>query len=125
MSMLSLAKRNGHRMKTTYIDPLIPLDETRDETLTRLSANIGTLTGLMDNSERMGHYALAALFDRARDAKVAQSEGIIARVTAGNAWSRRMTGGSSSCAILPASGGVPLPPRRKAARSPVPLALTP
>ena len=42
-------------MKTTYVDPLIPLDETSAETLTRLSANIGTLTALMDDAQRSGH----------------------------------------------------------------------
>ena len=69
-------------MKTPYVDPLIPLHETRDETLTRLSANIGTLTGLMDNAERMDHDTLAAMFNRSRDAKVAQAEEIIAQVAA-------------------------------------------
>ena len=70
-------------MKTTYIDPLIPLNETSDETLTRLSANISTLTGLMNDAERLGHYSLAAMFNRARDAKVAQAGKVIARMTAG------------------------------------------
>ena len=69
-------------MKTPYVDPLIPPHETNEETLTRLSANIGTLTGLMNDSERVGDYYLATMFNRTRDAKVAQAEEIIARVTA-------------------------------------------
>lgn len=68
-------------MKTTYLDPLIPLHETSEETLTRLSANIGTLTGLMNDAERIGDYYLATMFNRTRDAKVAQAEGIIALVS--------------------------------------------
>ena len=124
MSMVSLAKQNGGSMKTTYIDPLIPLNETSEETLTRLSANIETLTGLMNDAERVGDYYLAAMFNRARDAKVAQAEGIVAPVTAGGAEladDRRF-----QLVRDPASvDGVPLLPRRKSVRSPVQLALAP
>ena len=70
-------------MKTTYIDPLIPLNESSEEMLTRLSANIGVLTGLMDDAERVGHHSLATMFIRARDAKVEQAEEVIAMVKAG------------------------------------------
>ena len=110
-------------MKTTYIDPLIPLNETSEETLTRLSANIGTLTGLMNDAERMGHYYLAAMFNRARDAKVAQAEEIIALVTAGgedSAGDRRflLVRGLGSADVAPVL------PRQRPARLPVQLALT-
>ena len=111
-------------MKTTYIDPLIPLHETSEETLKRLSANIGTLTGLIDDAERVGHDYLAAMFNRARDTKVAQAKETIARVTAGSAESaddRRFQLVRGPFPI----GSVPLLHRRKAARSPVQLALAP
>ncbi len=110
-------------MKTPYVDPLIPRNETSEESLTRLSANIGTLTGLMNDAERMGHYSLVAMFNRARDAKVAQAKAIIALVTAGNEQSaddRRflLVRDSSS------SGLVPVLPRQRFQRTPGHLALT-
>ena len=64
------------------------------------------------------------MFNRARDAKVAQAEEIIARATAGSPESaddRRFQLVRDSAPI----GGVPLLPRRRAVRSPVQLALTP
>ena len=67
-------------MNTTYADPLIPPHETSDETLTRLSANMGTLTGLMDASERRGLLYLAGMFSRSRGTKVAEAEAMIARL---------------------------------------------
>ena len=69
-------------MNAPYVDPLIPLHETHDETLTRLSANIGTLTGLMDDAERSGHIYLAGMFSRARGTKVAEAKALIATVIA-------------------------------------------
>ena len=69
-------------MKTTYVDPLIPLHETSDETLTRLSANIGTLTTLMDGAERSGHIYLAGMFSHARGTKVAEVKAMIATLIA-------------------------------------------
>ncbi len=69
-------------MKTPYVDPLIPLHETSDETLTRLSANIGTLTTLLDDAERSGHIYLAEMFSRARGTKVAEAQAMIAMLTA-------------------------------------------
>ena len=69
-------------MKTTYVDPLIPQHETSDETLTRLSANIGTLTALMDDAQRSGHIYLAGIFSRARATKVAEAQAMIATPTA-------------------------------------------
>ena len=69
-------------MKTTYVDPLIPLHETSDETLTRLSANIGTLTTLLEDAERSGHIYLAEMFSRARGTKVAEAQAKIAMLTA-------------------------------------------
>ena len=120
---MSMVPRNSGSMKTTSIDPLIPLNETDEETLTRLSADIGTLTGLMEDAERVGHYYLAAMFNRARDAKVAQAEGIIALATAGSPESandRRFELVRDSAPI----GGVPQHPRRRAVRSSVQLALT-
>lgn len=110
-------------MKTTYIDPLIPLHETSEETLTRLSANIGTLTGLMNAAERVGHYFLAAMFNRARGAKVAQAEVILARVTTGSKESaddRRflLVRGTTSADAVPAF------PRQRFQQSPGHLALT-
>ncbi len=110
-------------MQTTDIDPLIPRHETSDETLTRLSANLGTLTGLMNDAERIGDYYLASLFNRARDAKVAWAEEIIARVTAGSgklAGDRRflLVRGAAS------AGVVPVLPRQKFQRSTGHLALT-
>ena len=68
-------------MKTTHLDPLIPLHETSDETLTRLSANIGTLTTLLDSAERSGHIYLAGIFSDARTAKVAEAKAMIATFT--------------------------------------------
>ena len=65
-------------MKTTYVDPLIPLHEASDETLTRLSANIGTLTALMDVTQRSGHIHFAGMFSRARATKVAEAQAMIA-----------------------------------------------
>lgn len=110
-------------MKTPYLDPLVPLHETRDATLTRLSANIGTLTGLMNDAERVGEYYLAAMFNRARDAKVAQAEGLIALVTADRgqpADDRRflLVRGADS------AGVVRTRPRQTPARLPGQLALT-
>ncbi len=110
-------------MKTTYIDPLIPLHETREETLTRLSANIGTLSGLMNDAERVGHRHLAAMFNRARDAKVAQAQGIITPVIVGNEEltdDRRflLVRGDAS------TDAVPTPSRQRFQNSPVQLALT-
>ena len=84
-------------MNTPYVDPLIPLHETRDETLTRLSANIGTLTGLMDEAERSGHIYLAGMFGRARGAKVAEAKATIAALTA-------------DAKAAPTPVGSPLPP---------------
>ena len=109
-------------MKTTYIDPLIPPGETSEQSLTRLSANLGTLTGLMNDAERAGLYSLAAMFDRARARKVAQAEEIIARVTAGgeeSADDRRflLVRGADF------TGAVPALSRQRPARSPVQLAL--
>ena len=103
-------------MKTTYIDPLIPRNKTSDETLTRLSANIGTLTGLMNDAERMSHYALAAMFNRARDAKVAQAEEIIALVTVG---SEELLDDRRFLLVRGAdpTGAMPVLPRRRPARS--------
>ena len=74
-------------MNTTYLDPLIPPNETSEETLTRLSASIRTLTGLMNDAEQVGHYSLAAMFNRARNAKVDQAEVAIAQLTADGAES--------------------------------------
>ena len=60
---MSMVPRNSGSMKTTSIDALDPtLNETDEETLTRLSADIGTLTGLMEDAERVDHYYLAAMF---------------------------------------------------------------
>ena len=69
-------------MNTPYVDPLIPLHETRDETLTRLSANIGTLTALIDEAERSGQIYLAGMFGRSRGTKVAEAKAMIATLTA-------------------------------------------
>ena len=69
-------------MNMPYVDPLIPLHETSDETLTRLSANIGTLTALMDEAERSGLLYLAGMFSRARGTKVAEAKAMIATLTA-------------------------------------------
>ena len=111
-------------MKTTYIDPLIPLHETSEQTLTRLSANIGTLTGLMNDAERVGHSSLAAMFNRARNAKVEQAEAAIARLTADGAESAQdrrflLVRGAGS------AGVVPTLPRQRPAQLPSQLALTP
>ena len=110
-------------MKTTYLNPLIPLHETSDETLTRLSANIGTLTELMNDAQCVHHYSLAAMFNRARDAKVAQADGIIALMTAASdelADDRRFL-----LVRDPAAPGVvPMLPRQKLRRSPIQMTLT-
>lgn len=111
-------------MITTHIDPLIPLHETSDETLTRLSANIGTLTGLMNDAERVGRYYLTAMFNRARDTKVEQAEEIIVRVTARGEEptdDRRFQLVRDPVAV----GVVPVLPRQRPVRSPIQLALTP
>jgi hypothetical protein len=110
-------------MKTTYVDPLIPLHETSDETLIRLSANIGTLTGLMNGAERLGEYFLAMMFNRARDAKVAQAEGIIELVTVGrddSADDRRFL----LVPRLVSAGEVQTSPHPRPARLPGQLALS-
>ncbi len=67
-------------MKTPYVDPLVPLREGTDETLTRLSANIDILTGLMADAERTGHVYLAGMFTRSRASKVAEAKALIALV---------------------------------------------
>lgn len=69
-------------MKTPYVDPLIPLHETSDETLMRLSANIGTLTALVAEAERRGQIYLAGMFSRSRGAKVAEAKAMIATLAA-------------------------------------------
>ena len=56
-----------------YLDPLIPLDENIPAKLTRLSANIATLTSLIDQSERRGLGHLTAMFARSRQGKVDQA----------------------------------------------------
>jgi hypothetical protein len=68
-------------MKTTYVDPLVPLNETSVETLTRLSANIGVLTELIDDAEHRHLISLAGMFDQARATKVEQAEALIALLT--------------------------------------------
>ena len=111
-------------MKTTDIDPLIPLNETSEETLRRLSANIGTLTGLMNDAGRVGHYSLAGMFNRARDAKVAQAGGMIALATAGSeelADDRRFLLVRNPAPV----GVVPVLPGQRSARPPSQLALIP
>ena len=110
-------------MKTTYLDPLIPPHETSGETLTRLSANITTLTGLMNDAERVGHVYLAKMFNRARDTKVAQAEGVIALVTAdgdASADDRRflLVRGTATAGVAPVF------PRQRLQRSTGHLALT-
>lgn len=56
-----------------YLDPLIPSDENIPAKLTRLSANIATLTSLIDHSQRRGLGHLTAMFDRSRQDKVDQA----------------------------------------------------
>ncbi len=110
-------------MKTLYVDPLIPLHETSNETLTRLSADIRTLTELMNEAEGIGDYYLAAMFNRARNAKVAQAGGIIALVTTDGeelAEDRRFLLVRASAP----AGVVPILPHRRSHRSPIQLALT-
>ena len=63
-------------MKTTYVDPLIPPAETPGETLTRLSADIATLSGIIAEAEGRGRIHLARVFTQARDAKVAEAREI-------------------------------------------------
>ncbi len=89
-------------MKTTYVDPLIPLHETSDETLTRLSANIGTLTTLMDGAERSGHIYLAGMFRDARGTKVAEAKALIATLAADDPAAPAPVGGSPVKRNIPA-----------------------
>ena len=65
-------------MKTAYIDPLIPLGEDRHATLVRLSANIGTLTELIDGAEHSGLDHLAAMLTHSRSTKVREATGLLA-----------------------------------------------
>lgn len=60
-------------MKTTYTDPFIPAGESTEASLTRLSANIGTLTSLIDDADHLGCFYLADMFTHLRLAKVAQA----------------------------------------------------
>ncbi len=72
-------------MKTTNLDPLTPSTEADETFLHRLSNDIGVLTALMAEAERTGHDYVDGLFARARAAKVAQAQALIARLTAGGA----------------------------------------
>ena len=63
----------------SYVDPLIPLQESTPEELTRLSANIAVLTNLIEDSEHRGLGHLAAMFLRSRNNKVEQALSRIAR----------------------------------------------
>ena len=77
--------KNEGNMKTPYLNPLIPLGESTDETLRRLSSNIRTLTGLIGDAEHTGHLYLAGMFSRSRDTKVAEAQAVIASAQDGNA----------------------------------------
>ncbi len=61
-------------MKTLYLDPLIPLGESSEAAMTRLSADIGTLTGLIDDSEQRGRVYLARMFTHSRASKIEQAQ---------------------------------------------------
>ena len=64
-------------MKTTYVDPLIPLGETTGAALTRLRANIGTLTGLISDTVRHGGLHLAGMLTHSRETKIAEARALI------------------------------------------------
>ena len=65
-------------MKTAHRNQPIPRGEAIEETLTRLSANIATLSGLMDEAESRGRIHLARMFTAARATRVAEARKEIA-----------------------------------------------
>ena len=65
-------------MKTAYVDPLIPPGEDSHATLVRLSANIGTLTRLIDSAEHSSLDHLAAMLTHSRATKVQEATKLIA-----------------------------------------------
>ena len=65
-------------MKTAYVDPLIPLGEDSEATLVRLSANIGTLSKLIESAEHSGLDHLAAMLSHSRATKTGEATKLIA-----------------------------------------------
>ena len=94
-------------MNTTYVDPLIPPVETTGETLTRLLANIATLSGIIAEAEGRGRIHLARVFTRARAAKVFEAREKIAQVRA--VATPPAATGHQSIREVPV-GDLPLPP---------------
>ncbi len=56
-----------------YVDPLIPLNENVPAKLARLSANIATLTRLIEEAQGRGLERLTTMFAHSRQRKVDQA----------------------------------------------------
>ena len=67
-------------MQAFHPEPLDPSREGDEATLTRLSASIATLTGLLDDARGRGRIYLAGLFAHARATQVAQARVVVVRV---------------------------------------------
>ena len=66
-------------MQNPSLNPLNQPAEAETAVLTRLSARIATLTGLLDDAQGRGRIFLAGLFAHTRDAEVARAREEIAR----------------------------------------------
>ena len=64
-------------MNTRYVDPLIPLGESADDTLRRLSSNIATLGQMNADATRFGNLQIARMFAGSLQTKVEEAKTLL------------------------------------------------